>query len=108
MGGSPRYLQAFGAKLHFLKAVDSVRSSLPAVHRFEPNTGPAARIVLKDRYDMLAVAGALLRPSCPHPAASSRRATWPQSCSKARAGALDGANAASGNRRWPICSTSVA
>ena len=38
----------------------------------------------------------------------SRRATWAQSCSKARAGALPGANAVTGNRRGPICSTSVA
>ena len=38
----------------------------------------------------------------------SRRATWAQSCSKARAGALAGANAVTGIRRGPICSTSVA
>ena len=38
----------------------------------------------------------------------SRPATWAQSCSKARAGALPGANAVTGNRRGPICSTSVA
>ena len=38
----------------------------------------------------------------------SRRATWAQSCSKARAGALASANAVTGIRRGPICSTSVA
>ena len=43
-----------------------------------------------------------------YPGTPSRRATWAQSCSKARAGALAGANAVTGIRRGPICSTSVA
>ena len=44
----------------------------------------------------------------PCSAAPSRRATWSQSCSKARAGALAGANPGTGNRRRPIISTCVA
>ena len=43
-----------------------------------------------------------------HSGTPSRPATWAQSCSKARAGALAGANAVTGIRRGPICSTSVA
>ena len=43
-----------------------------------------------------------------HSGTPSRRATWAQSCSKALAGALAGANAVTGIRRGPICSTSVA
>ena len=43
-----------------------------------------------------------------HPGTPSRPATWVHSCSKARAGALSGANAVTGIRRGPICSTCVA